>query len=101
MLMMVQCEAFDTIVGERAIDSLRKGAGKQIEIIAKSGKLKGGAICATKRGGFPLLEVAQGKEVLDLLGAPIIDHFHVETIPLISFEELSEFFKVHPIHSHT
>ena len=100
MLMMVQFEAFDTIVGERAIDSLRKGVGQQIQVIAKSGKLKGGAIYATKRGGFLLLEVAQGAEILELLGAPIIDHFHVETSPLISFEELGAFYKNHPIHSH-
>jgi hypothetical protein len=100
MLMMVQFEAFDTIVGERAIDSLRKGVGAQIQTIAKSGKLKGGAIFASKRGGFLLLEVTQGNEILELLGAPIIDHFHVETIPLISFEELGAFFKNHPVHSH-
>ena len=100
MLMMVQFEAFDTIVGERAIDSLRRGVGAQIQVIAESGKLKGGAIYASKRGGFLLLEVAEGAEILELLGAPIIDHFHVETIPLVSFEELGAFFKNHPIHSH-
>jgi hypothetical protein len=100
MLMMVQFEAFDTIVGERAIDSLRRGVGAQIQVIAKSGKLKGGAMYASKRGGFLLLEVAQGAEILELLGPPILDHFHVETIPLVSFEEVGSFFKNHPIHSH-
>jgi hypothetical protein len=101
MLMMVQFEAFDTIVGERAIDSLRKGAGKQIEVIAKSGKLKMGGIYATKRGGFLVLDVANGREIMDLLGAPIGDHFRIESIPLVSFEELAEFYKTHPVHSHT
>jgi hypothetical protein len=72
--MMVQFEAFDTIVGERAIDSLRKGAGKQIEIIAKSGKLKGGAIYATKRGGFLLLEVAQGTIAIIYRGTQRVTH---------------------------
>ena len=100
MLMMVQFEAFDTIVGERAIDSLRKGVAKQIEAISKSGKLKGGGIYASKRGGFLLLEIKEGKEMLELLGAPLIDHFRIETMPLISFEQLGEFFKEHPIHSH-
>src|ERR1700730_15457569 len=98
--MMVLCEAFGARVGERAIDILRKGVGAQIQTIAKSGKLKGGAIFASKRGGFLLLEVTQGSEILELLGATILDHFHVDTIPLISFEELGAFFKNHPIHSH-
>ncbi len=100
MLMMVQFEAFDTIVGERAIASLRSGVAKQIEAISKSGKLKAGGIYASKRGGFVLLEVKDGKEIIELLGAPIIDHFHVETMAMISFEELGAFFKEHPIHSH-
>jgi hypothetical protein len=100
MLMMVQFEAFETIVGERAIASLRSGVGKQIEVISKSGKLKGGAIFASKRGGFLLLEVADGNEIIELLGAPIIDHFHIETMALISFEQLGQFFQKHPIHSH-
>jgi len=100
MLMMVQFEAFDTIVGEAAIAKLRQGVGTQIKRISKSGKLKGGAIFASKRGGFLLLDVKSGVEIIELLGAPIIDHFHIETIPLISFEELGKFLKEHPIQSH-
>jgi hypothetical protein len=100
MLIMVQFEAFDTIVGEGAIAKLRAGVGKQMEIVAKSGKLKGGGIFAVKRGGFMLLEVADAAEIMELLGAPIIDHFHVETYPMVSFERIAQFFKEHPIHSH-
>lgn len=91
MLMLVVGEVRDSIVQER-VPRLREEVARGIQRIAASGKLKAGGILGGKRAGFFLLEVEDPKDVLELLGGEIIDNMKVQIDPVVSFEDLAEYF---------
>jgi muconolactone delta-isomerase len=96
MLFLVLAEARDTLVGD-AVPKLRADVGKAIQRIQASGKLKAGGIMGGRRKGFFLLEADSTKEILELLGSEIIDNMNADVHPVVSFEDLAEFFKTHPV----
>ena len=93
MLLHVQIELFDSIKDNEEIMEVRKVLGERFKIILTSGKVQAGGIYSDARGGFLLVKVDSAEELFDLLGPAIIDHAHIETHPVISFEYLGEFFK--------
>ena len=93
MKYFVTFKVFDTMTKKDEIMEMRKNIGPQIKKLKESGKMHDGAIFADVRGGYFILDVQSGTEVLDLLGEVILDHCHVETHPLLSFEELHAFFE--------
>jgi hypothetical protein len=54
--------------------------------------MKAGGILGGKRSPFMLLELEKATDILELLGGEIIDSMSVQVYPIISFEELGEFF---------
>ena len=93
MQVFVKFELFQTITERDEILEVRERVGQQLQKIQASGKVKAGNIFADARGGFFLLDVQSSQEVSDLLGSPFLDHFQIETHPVITFEQLGEFFR--------
>ena len=93
MQVFVKWEAFETITGDDEVQDLRAAVGKQVQHILKSGKSSAGGVFADGRAGFFVLEVNSAEEVIGLLGGAILDHFRVESHPLISYEALGKFFE--------
>jgi muconolactone delta-isomerase len=93
MEVFVKWEVFDTITDREQVLRVRQVVGAQFQRIQESGKVKALRIFSDARGGFALLDVDSPEELFDLFGAPIVDHFHVETHPVISVEKLAEFFE--------
>ena len=93
MKYFVKAEVFESIYGVEDVKELREGVGKQFEKIAATGKMIEGGVLTGKRAFFLILDVDSPKEVYDLLGFPIVDRFRMECYPIMSFEELGQFFK--------
>ncbi len=93
MEVFVKLELFETITDREQILRVRQVVGGQMQRIQESGKVKMLRIFSDARGGIALLDIDSSEELFDLLGAPIIDHFHVETHPMITVEKLAEFFE--------
>ena len=92
MKFFVKFTVYDSINTKEHIRTLRAGVGKKIEEFTNSDKFVDGAIFGGERGGYVIFEVERFADVYDLLGGDIIDQFKLEVHPLISFEELGEFF---------
>ncbi len=93
MEVFIKFELFDTITDREQVLRVRQVAGPQFQQIQESGKVKAFRVFSDARGGFALLDLDSSEELFDLLGAPILDHFHVETHPVISVETLAEYFE--------
>lgn len=92
MLFLVLTEARDSIVGHEAVSQLRADVAAAIKRVTASGKMKAGGILGGKRSAFMLLEVEKAPDILELLGGEIIDSMSVEVYPIVSFEEIGQFF---------
>lgn len=92
MRYFVRATVFESIVRDEDVAIVRERFASQLKKIRESGKLTEGGIFADGRGGIFILDVSSAVEVFDLLGTAIVDHFNVETHPLITFDELMEFF---------
>jgi hypothetical protein len=93
MEVFVKFEVFDTIYDREDVLALRQGVGRQIRQIQESGKLKEFRAFSDARGGFMLVDIDSPAELRNLLGSPMVDHFRMETHPVITAEELAEFFE--------
>ena len=93
MEVFVKFEVFDTITNREEVLRLRQLVGQQMQQIQESGKVAQLGIFSDARGGFMLVDVDSPEELFELFGAAIIDHFHIETHPLITVEALAEFFE--------
>ena len=93
MEVFLKFEVFDTITDREQVLRVRQVVGGQFQQMQESGKVKAFRIFSDARGGFALLDVDSSEELFDLLGAPIIDHFHIETHPVIPVEKLAEYFE--------
>jgi hypothetical protein len=93
MEVFVKFEVFDTIYDREDVLALRQAAGRHIQQIQESGKVKEFRAFSDARGGFMLVDIDSPVELRDLLGAPMLDHFHIETHPVITAEELADFFE--------
>jgi hypothetical protein len=97
MRFFVKFEVFETVTGDAEIKRIREAAGRQIQQVQNSGKLVEGGMFGDKRGGFLVLDIDKSSDLYELLGSAILDNCHIESHPVLSFEELGEFFKKHPV----
>ncbi len=93
MEVFVKFEVFDTIYDREDVLALRQAVGRHIQQIQESGKVKEYRAFSDARGGFMLVDIDSAGELSDLLGFTMLDHLHVETHPVITAEELAEFFE--------
>ena len=96
MRIFVKAEVFDTITSDAEVTRLRECVGKQIKKITDSGKLELGWVTGDARSPMFILNVGSGAEVMDLLGSAFVDHFRIETHPILSLQELGKFFEQNP-----
>ncbi len=97
MRFFVKFEIFETLTSESDVKLVREAAGRQIQLVQNSGKLVEGGMFGDQRGGFLVLDIDKSSDLYELLGGAILDHCHIESHPVLSFEELGEFFKKHPV----
>ena len=97
MRFFVKFEMFETLTGDDDVKRVREAAGRQIQQVQNSGKLVEGGMFGDKRGGFLVLDIDKSSDLYELLGGAILDNYHIESHPVLSFEELMEFFKAHPV----
>ncbi len=93
MEIFVKLELSETITDREQVLRVRQAIGGQMQRIQESGKAKLLRVFSDARGGILLLDVDSSEELFELLGAPILDHFRVETHPMITVETLAEFFE--------
>jgi len=97
MRFFITFEVFETLTNDADVKLVREAAGKQLQYIQSSGKLVEGGMFGDKRGGFLLVDLEKSSDLYDLLGGSLLDNCRVESHPVLSFEELAEFFKNNPI----
>ncbi len=93
MEVFVRFEVFDTIHDREDVLAVRQAVGRQLRQIQESGKVKELRAFSDARGGFMLVDIDSPAELRDVLGAAYLDHFHIETHPVITAEDLAEFFE--------
>jgi hypothetical protein len=97
MRFFVKFEAFETVTGDDEVKRVREALGRQIQKVQNSGKLIEGGMFGDKRGGFVIVDLDKSSDMLELLGGGVLDNCRVESHPIMSFEEIAEFFKKHPV----
>jgi hypothetical protein len=93
MEVFVKFEVFDTIYDREVVLALRQAVGQNMQRIQQSGKVKEFRAFSDARGGFMLVDVDSARELRELIGFTMLDHFHIETHPVTTAEELAEFFE--------
>lgn len=93
MEVFVKWEVFDTIYDREDVLALRQAVGREIQRIQQSGKLKEFRAFSDARGGFMLVDIDSAGELRELIGLTMLDHFHIETHPVTTPEELAEHFE--------
>ena len=93
MDVFVKFVVFDTITDREEVLRLRQVVGQQMQKIQESGKVTQLRVFSDARGGFMVVDIDSPEELFELFGSAIIDHFHIETHPLITVETLAEFFE--------
>ncbi len=84
--------SFDSITGKAEVEALQQTVGQKIQEIQQSGKLVSGGAFVDARGGYFVVDVDSATELLKLL-SPLHDVCHIETHPIMSFEDLGAFFQ--------
>jgi hypothetical protein len=92
MRLFVEFVAFESIHGPEDV-VVRKAIGEQLQKIIASGKMESGGSFGDTRGGYMILNVNSPAELRELLGLSYLAHFHIESHPLMTFEEQLAFFK--------
>ena len=93
MEVFVKWEVFDTIYDREDVLALRQAVGREMQRIQQSGKLKEFRAFSDARGGFMLVDIDSAGELRELIGLTMLDHFHIETHPVTTAEELAEHFE--------
>jgi hypothetical protein len=93
MEVFVKFQVFDTITDREEVLRLRQVVGQQMQQIQESGKVTQLGIFSDARGGFMVADIDSSDDLFELFGAAMIDHFHIETHPLMTVEALAEFFE--------
>ena len=93
MEVFVKFEVFDTIYDREDVLALRQAVGQTMQRIEQSGKVKVFRAFSDARGGFMLVDVDSARELRELIGFAMLDHFHLETHPVTTSEELAEHFE--------
>lgn len=97
MKILITFAVFETVTDDDDVRLLRERLGKQIQQVQNSGKLVEGGIFGARRGGFLLLDIDKASDLYELLGGALFDSCRVESHPVLSFKELGDFFKSHPV----
>ncbi len=97
MRFLIKFEVFEMVTGDAEVKHLREAVGRQIQQAQNSGKLVEGGMFGDKRGGFLLVDLDKPADFYELLGGAVLDNCHIESHPVLSFEELGAFFKKHPV----
>lgn len=92
MKFCVTFDVFETIHSVDDVRRARESAGKHIQKLQSSGKMSDGGIFGDRRGGFFLLDLDSPTELYDLIG-DLYDICRINVHPVLTFEELGEFFK--------
>jgi len=92
MKYFVKWEVFDTIA-EQDMVGMKADFAKQLEHIENSRKMNDGGVLLGIRGGYFLLDIDKPAELLDLLGPVIWDNCHIESFPVVSYKEISEYLR--------
>ncbi len=93
MEIFVKFQVFDTITDREEVLRVRQVIGQQMQKIQESGKVTQLRVFSDARGGFMVVDTDSPEELFELFGSAMIDHFHIETHPLITVETLAEFFE--------
>ncbi|MEO2002525.1 MAG: DUF3303 family protein [Candidatus Poribacteria bacterium] len=96
MKLHVNWNLFETVTGSALVGEVRQQVGPLIGKLTESGKMESHGVYADGRGGFIVLNVDSADEVLALL-YPLHDFATIETRPIVSFQELGEFFESHAV----
>jgi uncharacterized protein YciI len=97
MRILITFEVFETLKGKDEVKRVREAANMQLQQVQNSGKLVEGGMFGDRRGGFLILDIDKTLDLYELLGSAILDSCRVESHPVLSFRELGEFFKSHPV----
>jgi hypothetical protein len=92
MRLHVNWNVFETVTGSAMVAEIREHLGPLVGKLTESGKMESHGVYADGRGGFIVLNVESADEVLALL-YPLHDFASIETRPIVSFEELGQFFQ--------
>jgi hypothetical protein len=91
MKLHVNWNVFETVTGSAMVDEIRGQIGPLVGKLTESGKMESHGVYADGRGGYMVINVDTADEVLGLL-FPLHDFATIETRPIVSFQELGEFF---------
>ncbi len=97
MRFLIKFEVFESVTGDAEVKRVREAAGRQLQQAQNSGKLVEGGMFGDQRGGFLLVDLDKTPDFYELLGGSILDNCNVESHPVLSFDELVEYFKTHPV----
>ena len=97
MRFFVKVEAFESIIRNEDIKLARADFARQLHHIHESGKMAAGGIFADGRGGVFIISADSAQDLFHLLLPGIIDHFHIESRPLITVDDLLSAFAEHKI----
>lgn len=86
---------FETITSRDAVLETRAALENRVKVLTKSGKLLDGGIYADWRGGYMIIEANTGAELLDCVGEDLADRAHMDAHPILSFQEIGEYFAKH------
>jgi hypothetical protein len=87
MQVLVVFEVFDTIVEPRRFQQAVTQTHDQLNRIFASGAAVASGAFTSKRGGFVLLNVASGEELLQLMAPGLSDNCTIETWPVLPFDQ--------------
>lgn len=90
MQILVKFEVFDTIIESERFREAREATHKQLQLMLKSGKVLASGAFSAQRGGFVLLEVDSGEELLRFLAPGFSDNCRIETYPVVPWEKQGE-----------
>ena len=91
MRMFLRVEARDALIDPAHIATARESFSEAMGKIMGSGKVEASGVFADARGGIFILDVADESEIAEWLWG-VIDVAEAETHPLMTGEQLQEFF---------
>ena len=93
MQVLVIFEVFDTIIERERFAEARVATKRQLQAMIKNGNVVTTAAFSDRRGGFAVLEVKSGEGLLSLLAPGFTDNCHIQTYPLLSWENQADALK--------
>jgi len=87
MRFLIVIKLFDTITSSEVV-RVQQEMGEQLQYMLGTGKVETNGAFTDARGGFFVVDIDEEEDFFDLLGTAILDNFHVETHPVVPFEEV-------------